>query len=256
MKTLRNSLLFCLFLFTPICTKLAADSPEKIEALLLIDSESNLKVSVKKDGQIMLNMLKAAAKATKMELNATLLQGTNVTLGRIEQWFNKISKKPHDVILFYFSGHGCKSTSALIPWPYLFLSTKRNFISLENIIKLIEAQPARLSIIFADCCNSTMVSKRVELPFLIQATISHKSQNNNFGAEVLFKKAKGHIRAIAASRGQSALAYGDGSLFTMALAKSLEKSFKKPDPTWQSIMKTTIYYCGTQQKPYASIEVK
>lgn len=256
MSALQKHLLCLLFLFSPISPKLGANSNERIEALLLVDSESNLKNSVKKDGQLMLNILNKVAKATDMELQATLLQGNDVTAFQIQKWLNNLSHEPHDVVLFYFSGHGCKSDSALIPWPYLFLSTKQRLVALADIIKLIESQKSRLSIVFADCCNGSMKEKRMVLPFLVQGVPSKATSPVSFGIETLFKSTKGHIRAIAAQRGQSALAYNKGSLFTMALDRSLQKEFKRPETSWNAVLNRTKRFCGSLQKPYVSIEVE
>lgn len=255
MKALRFVSLFFSLILLLAPQKVAAFTPEKIEAFLLIDSESNLRNSVKKDGHIMVEFLKKVAKATNMELLVTVVEGKEVSKDRIEQWLSQINNTPHDVVLFYFSGHGCKSNSPLIPWPYLFLSQKRTLVSLENIITLLESQQTRLSLIIADCCNSTILTPKTKIPFLIQGIDETQKKIFPICAEQLFKKTTGHIRTIAATRGQNALAYNEGSLFTLALIKALEKGCKKPSTSWKSILNTTKEYCGSRQTPFSSIDI-
>ena len=254
MRLLDKNLFLCLSLIMLFGIKLVAERNEHIKALVMVDSGSNLKNSVKRDAKLMTETLQAVSNETEMELHLTLLQGYDVTPDKIYNWIESLrTTHDNDVVLFYFSGHGCKD-SARVPWPCLFFSTKRRFIALQEIIKQVESLSSRLSLVVADCCNGSMAAKEM-LPYQIQS-VSVGVPPLPKGALALFKNIHGHIRLTAAVPGQNALAYKEGSLFTMALNKALLRAFKKTTPSWKGVMRTTKFLCGTLQKPYMSIEVE
>lgn len=253
MRALRFFLFAILISFS---AHLSAREAERIEALLLIDSKSNLNKSVKKDGQMMLSTLQKVADAAKMKLKATVLCGNDVEQQHIQEWLDNLKNNSHDVIFFYFSGHGFKDEANNIPWPYLYLSARNKALSLQSIIQHIEGLPSRLSIIFSDCCNGPLLTKRHMYAVATKAPMLSYARLYEKGATALFMKAKGHIRATAASPGQSALAFSSGSLFTMAFSESLLDECQVKSPSWKNLFVSTSKICGTLQQPYVVVEVR
>jgi hypothetical protein len=255
MKAVRNFLFFITFLFLS-SHMLVAKEKEKIEALLLIDSKSNLSRSVEHDEKAMLDTLQTIASTTNMELQTTIYKGNSVSQENIQKWLASLQKSSHDVVLFYFSGHGCKDFSKLVPWPNLFFSVKGMLFPMKSVIQSIESTNTRLSIIVSDCCNGPLGRKAFCLSLQSKAARHTRKKKISQGALTLFIKTKGHIRATASAPGQPAYSLTRGSIFTLALSQSLTDALVTPNPSWEHIFQSTSSLCETLQTPYISLELK
>lgn len=255
MKSIRLILLFSA-LYLLISNPLFSKEPERIEALLVIDSKSNLFQSVLHDEKTLLSTLEQIATNAKMKLTATIYNGSNVNQANINKWITSLKKNPHDVVLFYFSGHGCQETTTLIPWPRLFFSARGTLFPMKAIIQAIESTETRLSIIVSDCCNGPIAGKTLCLEQITTAHTGLRKSKSAIGAEKLFKQVKGHIRAVAAVRGQNALAFTRGSVFTLAFTKALGEAIMDNNPSWKAIFQSTKATCGHLQTPYFSLDLR
>lgn len=255
MNMIRKYFLHVCFLFC-FSSCHAAQNGEKIEALLLIDSKSNLNCSVRQDERVMLKTLQKIAKKAKMSLQTTIYKDKAATQENIQKWIFSLQNSTHDVVLFYFSGHGCQEQTHLIPWPKLFFSSKYALFSMKAVINAIEATKTRLSIIIADCCNGPLANKTVGIALQAKASPHTTTAPLPQGAEKLFKTAKGHIRATAASPGQSAFSFTCGSVFTLALSQALSDAMTTKNPSWERVFKSTRAVCLPLQTPYISLELK
>jgi len=208
------------------------------------------------DEKVMISTLQKIAIRAQMELKTTIYKGNSVTQENIKKWLKSLQGSSHDVVLFYFSGHGCKDTTPFVPWPKLFFSARSMFFSMKTVIKAIEETKTRLSLIVSDCCNGPLSSKPFCLPLQSKVPLPFRTKKGNLGAQALFKKARGHIRAVAASPGQNALAFDRGSVFTLALSQSLSEELAKTTPSWERVFQSTKTRCGTIQTPYISLDLQ
>lgn len=255
MKMIRKCFFYaCCFVCFSSCY--AEPKGEKIEALLLIDSQSNLNCSVRQDEKVMLKTLQKIAKKAKMSLKTTVYKNKEATYENIQKWIFSLQKTTHDVVLFYFSGHGCQEKTTLIPWPKLFFSSKYALFSMKAVINAIEATTTRLSIIVADCCNGPLANKSIGISLQAKGQTNLSTTALPQGAEKLFKMARGHIRATAASPGQSAYSFTCGSVFTLALSQALSDAMATINPSWEGVFKSTRSVCKPLQTPYISLELK
>lgn len=235
---------------------LMAKELETIEALLVIDSKNNLKRSVSNDEKIIRTLLRSVADTAKMKLAITVYRGNNVSLPNIQKWIGSLQNRHHDVLFFYFSGHGCKDNSPSVPWPYFFLSAKNRFLPMRSIISSLKAIPTRLSIILSDCCNGPLSQKsRLSLLSLRQKALVNQ-QKHPSSAIHLFKETKGHICATASNPGKNAFSYIRGSVFTLAFSGALYEALSHEKISWKQVFRSTKTSCSLLQTPYVSIELK
>lgn len=69
---------------------------------------------------------------------------------------DRLQTSSGDVVMFYYSGHGTRSVQDESDYPQMCLGSHydNEFVPLEYVLRRLEDMPARLKIVFGDCCNS------------------------------------------------------------------------------------------------------
>ena len=127
---------------------------------------------------------------------------------------------------------------------------------MKTVIQAIEASPTRLSIILSDCCNGPVASKLYCPELLLKTNSIFKPAALLVGAQKLFTKTSGHIRATASSPGQNALAFRRGSVFTLAFTQAVSEATAVKHPSWDRVFQSTKTKCGTLQTPYVALDLR
>lgn len=258
MKALLSIVIILALFGTPLAE---AKDKETIDALLILDSQKDIQLSTENNGALLIKCLRQIAKTTGMRLKTTLLHKKEATAHSLRQWFMRAQKRPHNVLFVYFSGHGLKHKTKK-PWPYFYLSASHQLVDMNQIIALVEAMPSRLSFVLSDCCNSNRIEKAPTL--MSKSPLALDKRKFSSAMKTLFVKAKGHIRATAATPGQVAIGTKKGGMFTISLVMSLLTASQEPHPTWNKVLHNTSSTCRAMnerffhmvQVPYVDVRVR
>lgn len=259
---MKHIFLACIFLTVSFSLLEAKNVRPTIEALLIIDTKSNIKAASENNERLLLTLLQQTAKIADMNFKATVFKGKTATIANVQRYLHSAKKRPHDLLFFYFSGHGMQQKSS-DPWPCFFLSSRKEFLNMKEIISQIESLKSRFSLVLSDCCNSPAL---VKAPPNKQGTIPPTFDKNKcaLGLKRLFRDAKGHIRATAATPGQYGVATEKGSLFTCSFGMALLQTSITQEPSWNDVFNRTASFCsGVSAKfshilqiPYVDIKMK
>ena len=145
------------------------------------------------------------------------------------------------MLLFYFSGHGFRTPKEELAWPSLAFEQADVGLRFEEIASLLAEKQARLSLLFADCCNNIMpidnAPKFLKLKAKSENCISWL-QDNIDGYGHLFLKSKGTLIVASASAGEYSQGTDEGSVFTKALIVAIQEACQNSlaPPSWQKVM--------------------
>lgn len=118
-------------------------------AIIVADTaEQKIQHSSRIDIQRMEKAIRKMARLSGTKLSLTILRGNNVTLPKLKSWYETKIINSHDILFFYFTGHGFALPSQHTIWPNLFFKPKKEAISMENIHQALEKKRARLTLVF------------------------------------------------------------------------------------------------------------
>lgn len=265
---------FCLFLLLIYSLSLYSQEKGRMEALLVFDTNTDLHDALLNNKQLLLTSLAKIAQAANLHLKVHVLEAEDVTIYNLRKWFCDLQEGTHDVVFFYFSGHGRATRDS--SWPSLYVQSDRDMISMKNILTMMNHVRSRLTLTFSDCCNSSHQRPLSDIVKLIPGWSSKfeacfqksqrlcKQMSSSLdqrklkhllpGASRLFLKQKGHIAAVGASPGQMAIAFPkSGGVFTLSLINSLVTVSAQKQASWQEVMSSVDELCRPIQAPYKSI---
>lgn len=217
---------------------------DSFHAILAYDTISDLQSPVQKDVQHISTFLKKLTKTTKMKLSIQTLTGSKLCVDNVH---SSLPKNHHDVLLFYYSGHGYQGQAL---WPSLYFSSKKELLPAEAIRSHLESLHPRLTILLFDCCNNTYLFPTTPLqPKQISIPLSLKGP----GLNSLFLNAKGTIMATGAQPGFASYAGKDGSLFTLAFLGAIKNLSSERTLSWEKVFDQMALLCHPMQRPLSLI---
>ncbi len=174
------------------------------------------------------------------------IAGKNYNLGNVEKGIDRLKRAgPNDIVVFYYSGHGFRTRADSRYPPYIDLRpnykenpNNLNSKSLADIYDKINKMPARLKLVFSDCCNDTISSYSVKgkAPSRTKGfALSGSTQN---AADLFLNKSKISVLATGANVGQLSICNDDfGGFFSYNLWQSIEKQigFLNVNASWDKI---------------------
>lgn len=205
------------------------------------------------------------AKYGHFKLKATLLAGDKTLGKKLLKAVKNLRAENEDVILFYFSGHGYRtSTNSNSPWPYLDFPAEHSGICFKGIIDALRAKQARLAIVMADCCNwaipdgfapPLLKGKKVQI-------ISSRQLKENY--RKLFCQTAGVIAVVSAQPGEASYCGQNGSFYTLAFLNSLCEVIETDKHVkWQKVFDGTgdglqqfLNPYNLKQKPHVLLDIK
>lgn len=182
------------------------------------------------------------------------------------EYVKNLETESDDVIIFYFSGHGFRTSSKEAnPWPNLYFSVSYNAADLLDIANVIRLKDAHFSLVMADCCNN-MISDRIApkvsrsrtMPKIDEARIERNIKK-------LFIETNGQVLASGSGEGQ--FAYGnsiEGGRFSYSYLLAFNTYTRLSDTEildWQRLFDGAIFKTkaladlyGHDQTPIYSIQ--
>lgn len=165
----------------------------------------------------------------------------------------KLAPKKEDMVLFYFSGHGYRTTNhGTNLWPYLDFPSEHQGMSFHDIIVHIANLKPRLTILIADCCNWTIPYGFINPPLLKRykpEPVPTKRLKRNY--QKLFCKTEGLLAIAGAEPGQASYCKIYGSFYTLSFLSSLQEVLQcKSGVNWKSVLAIAENSLIDKLKPY------
>lgn len=240
--------LFPLLLVTLISTL----SAKQIHLFLAADTYSNLESSAKIDIKRIKNELRSVAEQLCIDISIQEMHGKRLTEDKLKDCIKNTCTSQDDILVFYYSGHGFRYKSSNSIWPHLYFTPLDESLHLEEVVQCIVKKPGTLYFILADCCNN--IPKHLTLPYHpFQQEFTSKGKLNKKTYSQLFSAVNTLIVASGSSPGKVAWATEKGSLFTLALLRSVKEETLHENPDWSRIFERTISLCKKHQQPQYSI---
>lgn len=187
--------------------------------------------------------LSTIASATRLKLKQYYYKDSQCNNKNLVSVLSNISAAPDDVVFFYYSGHGTRSTEDNSEYPQLCLGShyEVDFYPLEKILQKLSMLPARLKIVIGDCCNSVSPGVSPKDYNTKGPTVLTKEPVNAYCN--LFLGTEGTIIASGSSKGENSttIRYADGSpaggTFTVSLLDVIQVVSKHGlDASWHDIL--------------------
>lgn len=154
----------------------------------------------------------------------------------------------NDVIFFYYSGHGVRSSKTSdSEWlPQMCLKyeyyDEDKFASAKKVLDRLKAKNPRLIIFITDCCNNK--AEWVSQKSLIEEADDIDTQTMDVAAlRKLFYDSKGTVVATSSKVGQPSIGFDRGGLFSLAFWSEMYKIEQKQagsDISWDTLLDATI----------------
>lgn len=205
------------------------------------------------------------AAATGMQLKKYYYKDEQCCNQKLREVLRQLKTNAEDVILFYYTGHGTRSTQDVSEFPQMCLGSvyDSDFYPLEKVLKDLDAQPARLKIVLGDCCNNIVngvTPKDYATRTVTVLTKEPVSVYNN-----LFSNIQGSLIASGSRKGEMSVCINftdsrsAGGAFTYSFLKVLETFASNGLITsWDDVMSNTqsVTYQLGKHTPVYSIMVK
>lgn len=148
--------------------------------------------------------------------------------------------KSNDVVFFYYSGHGVRSTEDISPYPQmclgLSLREQSRMISVEGVDKAIAEKNPRLRFVITDCCNSTDEYVTPKLEISKGNSIVNSQKEGNY--RKLFLNKYGNVIMSSSKAGEVSSCNEEiGGFFTYCFLAVIENAIKQNVSDWKVILK-------------------
>lgn len=159
---------------------------------------------------------------------------------------NGLGTQDSDVVMFYFSGHGYRTPSKESnPWPNIYFATDQTGIDLLEIASILKDKAAHLTIILADCCNSSLPN-HLAPPVAKMHHKPHGSEEKiKQNYHKLFVETNGQILIASSKAGQPSWSIGkEGSLYSNAYSDTFKYFLKRVQTNllnWQFVLDQAAY---------------
>ena len=199
------------------------------------------------------------ASATHMELKRYYYKGNDCSNRNLRSVLNGLRTKKDDVVLFYYSGHGARSQYDTSDFPQMCLASNydSDLYPLENVLKQLNEQPARLKIVIGDCCNSYAEGVTPKEYAARSVTVLSKEPVNVYNN--LFASNQGYLIASGSTKGEFSLGGADGGYFTLSLLDVLKRYASRGlSATWENVMSDThaeTFECA-KHTPVYTVNIK
>lgn len=203
---------------------------QTLHAVIIADtSDFSIGISVRKDYDRNVALMRAIAANTGMTLNLKEITGAQLTIANVRNAVSGLRVAANDTVVFYYSGHGYRLWKKEDKYPFLYISQQG--LDFHQLVKDLRAKKPRLLLAVTDSCNE-YADKRPEARAMMM-----QRQPPKYNYRRLWLEAKGEI--VIASSSQGEFAWGDdirGGYFTERFHKSHETEVERAEPAWETIL--------------------
>ena len=241
---------FCFFLLLlPNQTMLA----KTLHAILVADTIHDISSITGPDLCHWQKELRIITQNTKMILKEKTFSGSEFNKEKIKKYLKDLSVNEKDSVVFYFSGHGYRTSTKKTPWPFITFEFYKPGLDLQWITDTIRSKKPQFALVMTDCCNNFM-----ELGLFSYETKNIQINLQQFpphfpGYKQLFCKAKGCIVISSCSAGQFAYGSHFGGLYTQCFFTSLNHELIEKKPSWKHLLQRANGYIRHIQRPICEV---
>ena len=177
--------------------------------------------------------------------NPKVISGSDYNKQNVQNAVSALQPNPHDIVIFYYSGHGFSDAPTNRLFPNMALSNKsyedimKNTMNVEDVFRNIQAKGARFNLVYSDCCNNS-TEDRVTLTCDVPRTRNSPLGWNLENCKRLFMDEKPmSILMTAAQRGEQSTGNGTfGGFFTNQFRTNLISymGFMHFYPNWKTLL--------------------
>jgi hypothetical protein len=230
--------------------KFAVKSPHgaTFHAIVVVDTGvSDIAASMRADLNNMNTLVDTIAANTGIALNKLVYSGSKATTANVRHVISTLAAGPDDMIMFYHSGHGGRTSGTNTPWPNMYFQNDPGLIGLNlyDVFALLSSKGSRLVLVMSDTCNSHIESFR-QASFRRGAYVG----GTRDGYQKLFLESRVAIIASSSVPGEFSYALPGGSLFTTQFLQALSHELSESNPSWSDVMESaTRRFAGVRQHP-------
>ncbi len=230
---------------TIIFFNISALSAKTIHLFVVGDThDRKIGYSVKKDCENVIKSFSYIAELCDVRIHVTKLTASNhkLTYNHLSRHIKKAHISRHDVIVFYFGGHGKRDPHTRLIWPSMQFS-KKDFFDSTLIIEKLFKKRAALTLILIDCCNKGSIMVRGIENISSLQPLPQKNAQIKKNCRELFFNSCGVVIASAAQPGEVAICWTTGGFFTNSSLNILFRRLQSPSPQWESIVEEIKKSC-------------
>jgi hypothetical protein len=199
------------------------------------------------------NELRVITQHTQMILKEKIFYGSDFSKEKIKSYLKSLTVNEKDSVVFYFSGHGYRTSQKKTPWPFLTFEFYKPGLDIQWITDVIRSKKPQFALVISDCCNNFM-----EMGFFGSETKNIQINLRQFppfypGYDQLFCKAKGCIVISSCSAGQFSYGSRFGGLYTQCFFTSLNRELTEKKPSWKHLLERANGYINHIQRPVCEV---
>ncbi|MDP1835177.1 MAG: caspase family protein [Chlamydiales bacterium] len=214
-----------------------------LHAILVGDVEDpSIGVAVRNDIALMHQRVQDIARLADMSLAETVLTEKDYTYAKVTKELARLTVASDDVIIYYHSSHGFRTSNMSEPWPALYFGDNDKSIRLQSLIDIIRSKKPAFSVVLADACNSfvTYAWGYPNAPFY--SNFPSESEQKK-GYRRLFRETRGCFIASSSGPGQSSYSLnGVGAIFTGCFLQGLDSALIKGQADWSKVVAATSQF--------------
>lgn len=244
-----------------LSTSAAAQPGKKVHAVLILDTNSNLKDELLQSEKTVRDFLTGGV--SPAVLNIVPVRGDEVTGEKIQKHIARLTVGADDTLFVYIGGHG-----ATVGGKHAFQFTgngvgREEFVPRDDVRELIENKRARLAVLMTDTCSDiqTLPLKRLKKDedikaFGVEFGVAPAGPRGAVPCfEKLFLKSAGVVDINSSYEGTMAWSFsGNDGVFTQALRETFGQFARQDNLTWfefyEQLKKNTQATFRDSQKRY------
>ena len=197
--------------------------------------------------QVIQDQFSAAAKSIGYEYKSTILSGESFKKANLEKTLNELTIGESDIIVFYYFGHGFRYTNHTTRFPSCFVGKNgidhpdQAAYALTDIYQTLVDKKARLTLVFAECCNN-----EIGIPAPIDSYVASWPMSVNFASKdrykALFLENQGSILLASSDQGQASWATSTGGYFLDSFMDAFQYQVSTGNTkpvSWDSLLEDT-----------------
>lgn len=207
----------------------------EVWALLVGDTQSPTHDAVSVDLTRLKHELSVIALHTGQKVQCATLSGEQVAAETIMKSVEDLKIQPEDTVIFYFLGHGYRTSVKEGQWPFLYLCQEDRGLDLTLIIESLISKKPHMALVIADCCNN-IIDDDLGNPWEPRASFMPCGSRTSAGYRTLFNDFEGVIIACSSTPGEYAYCRPTGHLFTAGFLCALHLETTSRSPNWTTLL--------------------
>jgi Caspase domain len=183
---------------------------QKVHAVLVGDTDSNLGEGVVENLKKMNNLLTSIHRIGKIQVSRSEIRDGSFRCTNIRSAVERLMVNPDDAVIFYYAGHGFRRDSTQTKFPEFDCQRSRGdrALDMNAITKVLIGKQPRFVLALADACNQKTRSETKD----IAAAPLGSDEDRKAGLRRLFLSYKGRLTMSAAIPGEFAWYMTEGPL--------------------------------------------